>query len=66
MKKNVGKTDQWIRIAVGIAALLVVVFVQSNLRWLGLIGLIPLITGLTGYCPLYSLFGICTNKNKES
>ena len=65
MKKNVGTIDRWIRITVGVIALLAVLFVQSDWRWLGLIGLIPLITGLTSYCPLYSLFGLCTNKTKE-
>jgi len=62
MKKNVGKTDKWIRIIIGIVLLSLILFVKGNLRWLGLIGLIPLITGLLRYCPLYALLKISTNK----
>ena len=66
MKKNIGKTDKWIRIVVGAALLLFLAFSQSGLRWLGLIGVIPLVTGLMNYCPLYALLGIGTNKQRES
>ncbi len=30
---------------------------QGDARWLGLVGVVPLATGLVGYCPLYSLLG---------
>jgi len=33
---------------------------------LGVIGLVPLITGLTGWCPLYSVFKISTCKIKDA
>ena len=65
MKKNIGSTDKWIRIALGVALLLVLLLVQSGWRWLGLIGIIPLATALMNHCPLYSLFGISTNKAKD-
>ncbi|NCB73959.1 MAG: DUF2892 domain-containing protein [Clostridia bacterium] len=64
MKPNVGKTDKWIRIILGIAVLSLLYFLDGNLRWLGLIGLIPLITGIINFCPLYALFGINTIKSK--
>lgn len=64
MKPNVGKTDKWIRIILGIAILSLLYFLDGNLRWLGLIGLIPLITGIINYCPLYALFGITTSTKK--
>jgi len=35
-------------------------FVEGNLKWLGLIGLIPLLTAAVKWCPLYTLFGIRT------
>ena len=65
MKKNVGQVDRGIRIIVGIVLLLLVVVLQNDWRWLGLIGIIPLATGLLGSCPLYMLFGINTNKGED-
>lgn len=32
---------------------------------LGVIALIPLVTGLTGFCPLYSVFGFRTNEGSD-
>ena len=65
MKKNVGTTDKWIRIILGIILLTLLFVIQSDWRWIGLVGLIPLGTGLLNYCPLYSLFGISTNKSEH-
>ncbi|PMS19828.1 DUF2892 domain-containing protein [Trinickia dabaoshanensis] len=58
MTRNVGTIDRIIRIVVGVAVLSQPVLLQGSLRWLGLIGLIPLVTGLVGWCPAYSLLGI--------
>lgn len=58
IKVNVGGTDRVLRIVVGLA-LLSLVFVGPKTLW-GLIGLIPLVTGLTRRCPAYSPFGIST------
>ena len=62
MKQNVGKVDRWIRIVLGVVLLSLIVFLNGGIRWIGLIGLIPLLTGILGYCPLYSLLKIKTNK----
>ncbi len=59
MKKNVGNVDKTIRIILGIGIIVMGIGFQS---WLGIIGVIPLITGIIGYCPLYSIFGISTCK----
>ena len=60
MKKNVGNVERVIRIIVGLAVIsLVFVGPQSNWGWLGLV---PLATGLIGWCPPYSLLGINTCK----
>ena len=64
MKRNVGRTEKWIRIIVGIAILSLLIFIPSGWRWLGLIGLIPLITGILNYCPTYALLGISTYKEE--
>ncbi|PZX14651.1 YgaP family membrane protein [Celeribacter halophilus] len=63
MKKNVGNLDRILRIVVGLALLLGFFLTPgASLRWLYLIGIIPLVTGLMSSCPLYSIFGINTCK----
>lgn len=64
MKANVGGFDKIIRILLGIF-LLSLIFWGPKTYW-GLVGLIPLLTGLTGFCPLYAPFKISTyRKSKE-
>lgn len=58
MRRNEGNLDRLLRIVVG-AAILSLVFVGPKTAW-GWLGLIPLVTGLIGYCPAYSLFGFRT------
>lgn len=60
MTKNVGMLDRNIRIGLGVVLLLLTVFMEGNLRWLGLIGIVPIVTALVSICPIYSLFGIKT------
>lgn len=62
--KNVGQTDKWIRIILGILLLSMLLFVEGNTRYFGLIGIIPLYTGLTENCALYKILGINTRKDK--
>jgi len=64
LKRNVGKTERGLRVVVGIA-LLVGFFLNADAayRWLYLIGLVPLITGLLGNCPAYSILGVSTCKS---
>ena len=66
MKQNVGGIDKVVRIVLGLALLAAMLVVDGSARWLGLIGLVPLVTGLFGYCPLYSLFGISSCPVKAS
>ena len=56
--KNEGKVDRILRIIFG-AVLIALVFVGPQTVW-GWVGVVPLITGLVGTCPVYSLFGINT------
>lgn len=65
MKQNVGSTDRLVRIILGIAILSLLVFLNGGIKWIGLIGLIPLLTGLFNFCPIYALLGISTNKPKK-
>ncbi|MEJ5351508.1 MAG: DUF2892 domain-containing protein [Melioribacteraceae bacterium] len=63
MKKNIGSTDKIIRIILGLAIIIIGIITQS--LW-GLIGLIPIVTALIGWCPLYLPFGISTCKTEKS
>jgi hypothetical protein len=65
MKKNVGATDKWIRIAAGIILLALIFVIKSDWRWLGLIGVILLGTAFLNFCPIYKLLGISTNKSSK-
>jgi len=62
MEKNVGNLDRTIRIVFGAAILLAGLYAQS---WFGLIGIIPIATGLWGRCPAYTPFGINTCRLDE-
>ena len=58
MKNNEAGWDRGFRIVLGLALLsLTVVGPQT---WLGLLGLVPLVTGLWGFCPLYRVLGLST------
>lgn len=53
---NVGTPDRVLRIFVGLVVLSLV-FIGPQTLW-GLIGLVPLATGLFRWCPAYSLLGM--------
>ena len=57
-KNNVGPLDRALRVAIGIAPLSLTIMGPET-AW-GYLGLVPLMTGLMGTCPLYSLMGINT------
>lgn len=58
MKTNEGTLDRLLRILAGAALVaLAIVGPKTQLGWLGLI---PLLTGLIGYCPIYQIFGLST------
>lgn len=60
MKANVGSIDRVLRVIVGLV-LIALVFVGPQTPW-GWIGVVPLLTALIGYCPLYSILGVKTCK----
>jgi hypothetical protein len=57
---NEGLMDRVIRIVIGLG-ILSLVFVGPQTAW-GWVGLVPLITGIVGFCPLYKLIGLNTRK----
>ncbi len=62
MPRNEGTLDRALRIIVGLA-LIAMVFVGPQVAW-GWIGVVPLLTGLVGFCPLYRLVGLNTCPRK--
>jgi hypothetical protein len=68
MKANVGGADKILRIVAGLGLLSLILILEGNARWWGLVGLIPLATGLFNFCPLYTLLGIntCPMKDKAA
>ena len=68
LKTNEGTVDRVVRVIVGVA--LLVWFFYDNttgaLHYAKLLGVVPLVTGLVGTCPIYSLLGISTCPMKSA
>ena len=60
MAINEGTLDRALRVIVGLV-ILSLAFIGPQTPW-AYLGLIPLLTGLVGFCPAYALFGIRTCK----
>lgn len=63
MKNNVGGIDRILRITVGTVLVLLAALGQIGV-W-GWIGVIPLATGVMGWCPAYTLLGFSSCKNRN-
>ncbi len=64
MTRNVGSVDRVVRFVAGLA-ILSLVFVGPRTLW-GLVGLVPLLTAVMGWCPPYAIFGINTCRSPQS
>lgn len=64
MKKNVGSVDKIVRIVLGLGLLSLLFLLEAPMKYLGLIGIVPLLTSLMGWCPLYTLLGMNTCRVK--
>jgi hypothetical protein len=63
MTQNVGTIDRTIRIIVGLALIgfgLALYLPGTGWNWLGWVGVVPLLTGLFGTCPVYTMLGMST------
>ena len=62
MMKNVGSADKIIRIVVGIALIAFALAGPADIgwKWVGWIGVVPILTALMGWCPAYSVLGMRT------
>jgi Protein of unknown function (DUF2892) len=67
MIKNIGSIDRAARIIIGLGLLSTLMFVGSGWKWLGLVGLVPLLTALVGWCPAYGVLGVktCRTENRR-
>jgi hypothetical protein len=61
---NVGGIDKILRIILGLVLIASVFLVPAMNPW-GWIGIVPLLTGLFNFCPLYTILGISTGKAKS-
>ncbi|WP_295502843.1 DUF2892 domain-containing protein [Limnohabitans sp. Rim8] len=64
MTKNIGNIERIIRIVGGLV--LIALAATNTVGVWGWVGLVPLVAGLMGWCPPYSLLGINTCKNKNT
>lgn len=60
MNKNVGTIDRVVRVVLAAGLFSLFFVLEGNLRFLALIGLVPLLTGAVSFCPLYRLVGMST------
>ena len=58
MKSNVGGIDRILRIVLGLV--LIGLAATGTVGWWGWLGVIPLATGLIGWCPPYAILGLST------
>ncbi|NBC35650.1 DUF2892 domain-containing protein [Novosphingobium sp. FSY-8] len=58
MPTNEGTIDRALRVIAGLV-LIALVFVGPQTPW-GWVGVVPLLTGLMGFCPLYTVLGLNT------
>lgn len=67
LKTNEGTIDRALRIIVGVVLLaMFFLYPDASWRYWTLIGIVPLLTGLIGSCPLYSILGVSTCPMKKS
>lgn len=64
LPRNENTIDRVLRVLLG-AVLIALVFVGPQTPW-GWVGVIPLVTGLVGSCPIYTVLGLSTCSTKEA
>jgi hypothetical protein len=62
MKCNVGNTDKLIRLSMALVIGAVGFYIKS---WWGFVAILPLVTGLASFCPLYKILGLNTYSEKS-
>lgn len=64
MKTNEGTIDRVLRVLAGLV--LIGLAATGTVGWWGYLGVVPLLTGAVGYCPLYTVLGVSTCPVKPS
>jgi Protein of unknown function (DUF2892) len=62
MKSNVGNTDRIVRLVLAVLIAAVGFYFKS---WWGLVAIVPLLTALSSFCPVYKIFGLNTCSTKS-
>jgi hypothetical protein len=65
MTRNVGTTDKAIRVIIGLGLLSLIFLLKGGARWIGLVGLLPLLTACVGFCPLYPAIKVDTRRTGD-
>jgi hypothetical protein len=66
-KTNEGTIDRALRVIVGVGLLaMFFMYPGASWRYWTLLGIVPLLTGLVGTCPLYSILGMSTCPVKKA
>jgi hypothetical protein len=69
MNTNMGPIDRAVRVVLGlilIAFSIPIGVPATEWGWIGWIGIVPILTALVGFCPLYALLGISTSEQKRA
>jgi membrane protein implicated in regulation of membrane protease activity len=64
MKSNVGSIDRILRIILGLV--LIALAATGTVGWWSWLGIVPLATGLIGWCPPYAIFGLSSCKTRNA
>ncbi|MBB4303806.1 hypothetical protein GGD81_002858 [Rhodobium orientis] len=62
---NMGSVDRILRLIVGVLLVLFALYGPADIawKWVGWIGVVPIVTAIIGWCPAYTLFGLRTKKS---
>ena len=63
---NVGAFDMFVRFLMAMLLFTLATFLQGDLRWLGLLGFVPLFSAVFRFCPLYAALGLRTCDGTET
>jgi hypothetical protein len=69
MNKNMGPIDRAVRVVLGLILIAFAIQIgvpATEWGWIGWIGIVPILTALVGFCPLYDLLGISTSEQKRA